>query len=205
MIRFFLLFYITIAVIYSGCKKDSNTSLDNQIRNPFFDSALQFLKSKLSNDEYSKLDLKSNKILRYRNQNLGIQFFENGSSHDKFLLLNVHSGNYAANWVDLSGLGPIHSSSQSGFINLESLDRETNAKLIIDNNEVIKIYKSGAKISGTITVDPGQGNFLTDDQFESNTTSRTEVKPEMLPEVVVVCDACAAEGESQSCFSPSAA
>lgn len=80
----FCFFTLVILVLSSGCKKEVNSSTNNN-SNANIDSVITYLKSKIPN-EIRKLDLESIKSLNYKGKSIAIQIFEK-SSLKKFLLL----------------------------------------------------------------------------------------------------------------------
>ncbi len=73
-------------MIIISCKKE-NLNFAINIQPSFSDSAIQFLKAKLSDSDYKTLNIKTFTVLRLRNENIGIKIFEKGKSADNFIIL----------------------------------------------------------------------------------------------------------------------
>ena len=143
------LFALLAAFSFYGCKKDKTISNTSATSNPFFDSAVQYLKSTLLQNEVEQLDFTKSKTLVYKNQNLGVQIFEKGENDSKFLLLQNKNSSYSGNWVDMSGLIKLPSHFSSGNIILKSLDDNSFTKLIVDSNKVVEMDKTFKNNSNT--------------------------------------------------------
>jgi hypothetical protein len=153
-----------VVLFFFGCKKDKTIPGTSANSNPFFDSAVQYLKSNLLQNEFDKLDFTRSKTLMYKNQNFGVQVFEKGENDDKFLLLQRKKEIYSGNWVDMSGLAKTRAHLNSGNIMLTSLENNSVTKLAVVNNEVTGTEKTG------------------------NNTLSLETQPTVLPEVIVYYD-----------------
>lgn len=176
-----LLIALAIIASFSTCKKVSTISSESQIQDPYLDSALEFLHTNLSVDEYSDLNITYARILKFHNQNIGIQIPGRRFPND-FLILQNGSGNYSGNWVTLSGLKLVHPKYQSGTIILKSLDRKSTTELMVDSNEVVKIIKTTENKVSSNTLENAFVSRL-------GNSSRSERAPvTVLPEVVVYYD-----------------
>ncbi|MEO6839032.1 MAG: hypothetical protein ABI185_11645, partial [Ginsengibacter sp.] len=58
-----------------GCKKDHVISGTSNISSSFLDSAKQYLRLTLSQNDFDNLDFAKGKVLVYKNQNVGVQIF----------------------------------------------------------------------------------------------------------------------------------
>ncbi len=133
-------------MIVISCKKENFAPLTT-VQPSFSDSAIQYLKTKLSDADFSTLDVKSLQVLRLKNKNIGIKIFEKGLGPDNFILLKKEAYNFTGNRVSISG---IKSKEHNGNILLEALDKTSNTKFIVENNKVFRIIttnNAGSKIS----------------------------------------------------------
>lgn len=168
-----------ISLLFIGCKKEAIQSNDETIKNIFIDSAVQFLKSKLSAADFNTLNVKSFRILSSKNENIGAKIFEKGLSADHFIILKKETRHFNGNWVSISGINSKISKEHTGSILLQSLDRKLSQKLIVENNEVTQIITTDNTGSKVISLTPSKKDFS-----NSGITQRAENY--VLPEVVVV-------------------
>ena len=137
---------LIISLIVFGCKKETATVSGIQLS--FSDSAILFLKTTLPGADFNRLDANSIQVLRLKNKDIGIKIFEKGMSHDKFIMLKKVADNFTGNRVIISGL---KSKERNGFISLETLDRISGSKFIIENNKVTGVMATDTKSSGLIS------------------------------------------------------
>lgn len=173
------LFFLA-GLIISGCKKeDINASASKQ---SFLDSAISFLKSNLSQNDFDKLDISKNVTLIYNGRNIGLQVFEKNENNDKYLLLKADSNKYSGNWVDMSGLKSTTIKSKSGTILLTSIDKKISQKLLVQNNAAIQLLK-------TNNVDhTSESTDFTKKSFSVPNSANSDNDGQMLPEVIIYYD-----------------
>lgn len=183
MKRLITLWILLLAFTFYGCKKDKIISGTSVSAHPFFDSAVQYLKSTLSQSELTKLDFEKTKTLIYNNQNFGVQIFQKANVN-KFILLQNQQSKYSGNWVDMSDFILKSSRYTSGTIILNSLDRSCTTKLKIDSNIVTKVEKT---YSNDITV--YATNFKKENYNKKNIVSSSpDTRSPVLPEIIIYYD-----------------
>ncbi len=139
-----ILCFLFVLFFFCSCKKEITSNESLKVSNPLFDSSVEFLKSKLSDEDFSKLDLTDFEELKYRDKILGLKIFEQNISHDQFLILGKTADEYNGNWVDMSALKVVQSSIyKSGSISLKSLDGKSSTKIIVEKNKVADVIKQG--------------------------------------------------------------
>lgn len=168
-------------LLVTGCKKENIISPANQTT--FLDSTVQFLTSNLSQEDFAKLDTAKYEILVYKNRNIGIQIFEKNASADKFLLLHLESRKYSGNWIDMSNMNNTISKYRSGEIFLNSIDKRTTTKLIVDSNSVIQIVNTNNKTMTSVLINLNHKKISSKDNFSS-----LEYVDPVLPEVFIYYD-----------------
>ena len=176
-----LTFYLgfIFILIFFGCKKENNIPINQLSQNSFFDSSVQYLKSQLSSKDFAKLNLSNKTVLRYKGKNIGVQIFEKNESLKKYLLLKNNGTGYSANWIDMSGLKISENSYQNGTVNLESINKETQINLVVKNNEIIQVVKTGKNLLHR------QVTYYNNADKNHNNYSRDEVESVELPEIII--------------------
>ena len=171
-----LTFYLgfIFILIFFGCKKENNIPINQLSQNSFFDSSVQYLKSQLSSEDFSKLNLANKKVLRYKGENIGVQIFEKNESSKKYLILKKDGTGYSGNWIDMSGLKISKGTMQNGTVDLESINNERQVSLQIIDNKVIKVVKTSNSLQRSGTYPKRSKSYL-----------RTKVEVVELPEIVV--------------------
>jgi len=166
-------------LIFSACKKQNINFLANQTQDLFFDSSVQFLKAQLTKQDFSKLNLENEKVLRYRGENIGVQIFEKNESPKKYILLKKYNGSYSGNWIDMSALKLSKDSSYNGTVNIKSINKETQVNLKVKNNQVVQVIKT----SNTLQ-QPQIINYVPTYK-KHNSYSREEEGTIELPDIVI--------------------
>lgn len=138
MKRIFTCLLILVAV--SGCKKEVLTPVIHEpisaivINKSFADSAFQFVKDRVSETDFNRLDQESFQILRIKNTNIGIKIYEKGMKDEHFILLQKTGDNFTGHRISILGIGT--SKQHSGNILFETLERKFIKKYIVENNRV---------------------------------------------------------------------
>ena len=161
-------------VFFLACRKENNLTGKQQSQNSFFDSSVQYLKSQLSIEDFSKLNLANKKVLRYHGDNIGVQIFEKNESSKKYLILKKEATGFSGNWIDMTGLKVSKGTMQSGTVELESINNDSHVSLQIIDNKVINVVETGNSLQRSGTY-PNR----------SKSYSRTKVEVVELPEIVV--------------------
>lgn len=174
---FFLWFIIIL--IFFGCKKENNIPINQLSQNSFFDSSVQYLKSHLSTEDFSKLNLSNKKVLRYHGNNIGVQIFEKNETPKKYLILKKEGKEFSGNWIDMSGLKRSENSFHNGTVNLESINKETQTNLVVKNNEIIQVVKTGKNLLQR------QVTYYNHSDKKNNYYSREELESAELPEIII--------------------
>jgi len=175
---------LLIVIFFCGCKKDKTISSTSINANGFLDSALQYLKSNLLQNEFDNLDVAKSKTFLYKGQNFGVEIFEKGETDNKFLLLQNKNGIYSGNWINMSGLTKTSIKFSSGNIILKSLDHNTITKLIVDSNKVIEMDKTTIDNSNKINTYFKSGKY----PAPSGIPSSPETAATVLPDVIIYYD-----------------
>jgi hypothetical protein len=174
------LFYVACIpfLIFSACKKQNIDYLLNQAQNPYFDSAVQYLKTQLTAQDFSKLNLENKEVLRYRGESIGIQIFEKNESPKKYIILKKDNTGYSGNWIDMSSLKLSKDSSYNGTVNIKSISEETQVILGVKNNKVIQVIKTSNTLVQTQVI-----NYPTYKRY--NVYSREKEGTIELPDIVI--------------------
>jgi hypothetical protein len=165
-------------LIFSACKKQNIDYLHNQAQNPYFDSAVQYLKTQLTAQDFSKLNLENKEVLHYRGESIGIQIFEKNESPKKYIILKKDNTGYSGNWIDMSSLKLSKDSSYNGTVNIKSISEETQVILGVKNNKVIQVIKTSNTLVQTQVV-----NYPTYKRY--NVYSREKEGTIELPDIVI--------------------
>ncbi len=171
-------------MVFISCQKEILAPVTT-VQKSFSDSAIQYLKAKLSDADFYNLDVNSFQVLRLKNKNIGIKIFEKGMSPDNFILLKKDAENFTGNRVSISG---IKSKEHDGNILLEALDKTSNTKFIVENNKVVRI----------ITNDNTGSKISIPKNYSNSISQKTETY--VLPEVVIVVYRQAVEIDFGSLF-----
>lgn len=145
---FFYFSFIPI-LIFSACKKQNINFLPNQTQDLFFDSSVHFLKTQLTTQDFSKLNLETKKVLRYHGENIGLQIFEKNESPKKYILLKKDNGSYTGNWIDMSSLKLSKDSAYNGTVYIKSINNDTQVNLEVKNNHVSQVIKTSSILQQT--------------------------------------------------------
>ena len=175
----FYLGFIFFLILY-GCKKNNDIPASQVAQLSIFDSAVTYLKSQLSSNDFSKLNLAQTKILRYHGKNIGIQIFEKNESTKKYLVLKRVSNDFLGNWVDMTDLKSSKEATQNGTVTLENINIDKKVYFEVKNNKVVNVTETGKNVS--------QRNLIhsKDSSANNNLYSRMEESAVELPEIVVL-------------------
>src|SRR4051812_38715208 len=114
--------YLAFILVLSACKKDGDTSLATDIKKSFLDSSIDFLKTKMSPDDFQKVDLPSSLLLTYRGTEIGVRVQLKVNSTDSFIIIYKNAGNFFGNRIIITGLRSKLSKQHDGTLTLRSLD-----------------------------------------------------------------------------------
>lgn len=188
----FCFFTLVILVLSSGCKKELNSSTNNN-SNANIDSVITYLKSEIP-CEIRKLDLESIKSFNYKDKSFAVEIFEK-SSFKKFLLLKKLANSYTGNWVDLSNLSKSKSKYYQGYITLRGINVDFTKKLVVDKNKIVEINSQEKNKLNSLRVYPQQQRLTINKEFSDNKLLKQTLEEIELPEIVVV-----AEGDAPDYF-----
>jgi hypothetical protein len=177
---------ITVSIIFffCSCKKEKTISASANVSNPFFDSAVQYLKSTLSQNDFDKLDIAKTKTIVSKGQNFGVEIFEKGENDNKFILLKNINANYSGNWIDISRLTKSSLRFSSGTIILKSINNNSVTTLVVDSNKVIEMDKTSNNNSSALKT------YFKSRQYSTrpDNLSLLETTTPVLPEVIIYYD-----------------
>jgi hypothetical protein len=149
----------------------------------------------MSAADFAKVNLTNYKALTCQNKNIGIRFFINDSSTNKYLLLYGNDGKFSGNWINTSGLYKTSARYKSGFVVLDNLDKSITTKFIVDSNSVAQVITTDNKsLESTVkSISKTPGNI-----FGGPSTAQT-ASP-MLPDIIIVYDVDQATDDLESLY-----
>ena len=171
---YYTLLVIIVCFLMSRCGKEKPLQKD-VYSNEFSDSALNFLKTSLSKDDYAKLDLASLRILKNKKGNIAICIYEKGAIGVKFIMLHKSALNYDGNRVDLSQIVKTSLGTYNGEILLTTLQNEFLKRISVLNNKVIKVVDPG-----------GNKSVIMDKQRSSKVDISSPDNPQVLDQAFVI-------------------
>jgi hypothetical protein len=145
---------LLIFLIFISCKKESFNN-PAEIKKSFTDSALDFLKTKITAAEFNTVNIKSCRVLKYSKNSIGVQVFEKGSDANNFILLKRTAEGFTGDRVKITGIRPAISKEKNGDITLKSLTANTATKFIVEKNKVVQIVTTDDTGSKSIMVNSG--------------------------------------------------
>lgn len=176
MKRIYYFLIILFALSISNCGKENQVQKNTYYSKAFSDSAIQYLKSQLSKEDFATLDIISINTLKYKEINLAVKVIQKGTLGQRFILLHKSINGFEGNWVDLSSLIKNTPEEYSGKVVLSTLQNNPLNEFTVLNNKVTKILYPDK-----------EDKALTSSNAKTNRTNiSTPDHPEMLDEVIVI-------------------
>ena len=137
MKRFFLILSALILILsYWSCRKNENFTSSLKSQDPFVSSALKYLQTQISNEEFRSLNIEGLKILKSEGINQGMIIPSKEESGNSVILQMDHNV-FTGNWLRFS----INGTPDNGLINTKSFDGGLNNEVTFLHNRPVKLTK----------------------------------------------------------------
>lgn len=149
--------------LYFGCRKNETLSISKNYSDPFVAPAIEYLKTKISEDDFEKLDLNSINFLKNKEVTEGIMISSKDKSNQKSIILGKKENNYIGNWVNLKNINTV----KDGIIKTESFDGNLINEVTFKDGKALKIIRTDkGETKTTIIKYPKKGSVIS-----TNTTT----------------------------------
>lgn len=124
--------------VYFACRKNEDLSTSKKYEDPFVAPALIYLKTKISNDDFEKLNLGAIRFLKNNEVTEGIIISYEDKLNQKSLILGKQKNEYIGNWISLKNIN----TANNGIIRTESFDRSLINEVTFKDGKALKIIKT---------------------------------------------------------------
>ena len=172
MKHIYLAGYVILCMIISGCQKQTTVPRISMQSDHFADSAVQFLRNKLSPDAFAVLNANAPNLIRYKDESIAVRIYPNDTSSRKFILLYKKADRFMAHWVDVLHMSKDNQNKYSGTVSMYDLNNQLTTRYTVKGNNVTDIFD----VSKAGTIDTQDG---------PQTSTSTPDNPEWLDAFVV--------------------
>src|SRR2546423_222148 len=116
---------VSLSFILSNCQKQNAIQTNLYLQDPFADSAIQFLKSNLTNEDFSGLSLKTIRPLLLNGKTVAVKIYLKIGPKRRFIMLHKDGNAFLGNWIDLSALNSEGLDNYKGSIELQNINNSS--------------------------------------------------------------------------------
>lgn len=158
-----LLFLPLLLCLYFSCQKNENLQFSLKSEDPFVVSAIEYLKTQISHEDFKKLNFNDLKLLTDGNKTIAAQIFTKNKSNNKFVFLSKDKEDYVGNWVEYLPVNDNSHSINDGIIKTENFAGSFKSELAYLNNMPVKFTRTVNGVTKITIVKYPQKNSLNSD------------------------------------------
>lgn len=146
-----------LCLVYWACRKNDTQETLTKFQDPFVSTAMAYLKHKISNEDFDKLDFNSVQLLKEDQKTTGVIIHFKNSQNLRSIIIGEKDKAITGNWLTVENK---NTNNASGIIHTESLDGALENVVTYIDNRVVKLVKTDHGITKTTVIKYPKENQL---------------------------------------------